>query len=265
METKGIAANLQVVNLPSNDLAYSNLAYVHPDCPLFPATHVRIGQRCVFALAVDSRIATDCIGLSSLQRDGFGGAVKLFDTIAVHPFNPQDAPKAVGVTIVYEPVANFKVQVALHLLQKFLTKQFDGQIVSAGQFLASNQFEKRVFKFEIKQVKTLDSQASFGRITPETIFTCECHPKARDVVEQIPPSPRPLPEETKNPVVPLAELEALINAYHRVDCELKPAGDRNPYDQVLEILASRINAIWEQEVGTQKRARVEYVPDTVQK
>lgn len=268
METKSIAANLRVVTLPANDLAYSNSVYVHPDCSLFPATHVRIGQRCVFALAVDSRIEPGCIGLSTLQRDGFGGAIKNGDTISVHSFNPQDAPKAIGVSIVYEPVANFKVQVALHLLQKFLAKQFDGQIVSAGQFLASNQFEKRVFKFEVKQVKTLDSHVSVGRITPETIFTCECHPKARDVVEQVPPSPRPLTPETKDQLVSVAELEALITAYHRVEWTMKPGGvdkeKTRPYDQVLDILGSRIEAIWEQEVGDRKRARIEYVPGTVE-
>lgn len=262
METKDVAANLRVVTLPSNELAYSNSAYIHPQCSLpSKTTHVKIGQRCVFALAEDSRIEPGCIGLSSLQRDGFGGAIKNGDAIAIHPFDPQQAPKAVGVTIVYEPVANFKIQVALHLLRKFLAKTFDGQIVSAGQFLASNQFEKRVFKFEIKEVNTLDSHASLGRITPETIFTCECHPKAKDVVEQIPPSPRP-DLKTKDPVVPLADLEALITAYHRVEAMDKEK--TKPYGQVLDILALRIEAAWEQEVGPQKRARVEYVPGTVQ-
>lgn len=154
---------------------------------------------------------------------------------------------------------------SLQKLHQFLAKTFEGHVIADGQCLASSQFEKRVFKFEIKKVSCLDENAEYARITPKTVFTCECHPKSKDVVEQIPASPRSIEPKDK---VPLADLEALITAYHRIE-NIKPGGVEDhvtrPYDQVLDILRARIEAIWEQEVGaTQKKARIEYVPGTTQ-
>lgn len=272
METKDTAATteeLVLMNLPSNDLAYTNRAYVHHTCSLLKTleSYVKIGYRYVFQLEAHDNVAPGTIALSSLQREPIMPPVKLGETTTVSSFDPKDAPPAVGVTIVYEPVANFKVRVALHLLQRFLAKTFEGHVVTAGQCLASNQFEKRVFKFELKGVRSLGDDSEYARITPKTIFTCECHPRAKDVVEQIPASPRRPDLKTKDPVVPLVDLAALITAYRQV-WAMKPDGvdveKTKPYDQVLDILTLRIETIWEQEVGPQKRSRVEYVPGTVQ-
>lgn len=137
METKAATCEeLVLMNLPTNDLAYTNKAYVHSSCSLLrsPDRFVKIGYRYVFQLEADDRVEPGTIGLSSLQRDPIVPKVKLAERVAVKAFDPRDAPPAVGVRVVYEPVANFKVQVSLaENLGRVLPMTWSPNLVPPGE------------------------------------------------------------------------------------------------------------------------------------
>ncbi len=138
METKAATCEeLVLMNLPTNDLAYTNKAYVHSSCSLLrsPDRFVKIGYRYVFQLEADDRVAPGTIGLSSLQREPIRPIGKLAEKVTVHAFDPQDAPPAVGVRVVYEPVAYFKVQVSLaENLGRVLPMTWSPNLVPPGFF-----------------------------------------------------------------------------------------------------------------------------------
>lgn len=176
------AAHMTAVNLPSNDLAYTNAVYIHDshlerDSLLFPeaTTHVKINDSRIFPLIKHPLVQKGCIAVSSLQRESFDPQLPLAQLAKVSPCDIAAETKvADSLSIEFEPVANFRVDVDPLALIDFLRTEFKDQMVYRGTVLASNKFVKRVFKFRVINGE--------GRIAESTEMYWHVHPACRDIV-----------------------------------------------------------------------------------
>lgn len=176
------AAHMTVVNLPSNDLAYTNAVYINDahlerGSLLFPeaTTHVRVNDSRIFPLIKHPLVKKGCIAMSSLQRDSFDPQLPLTQLVKVSPCDITAETKvAEYLCIEFEPVANFRVDVDASALIDFLHLKFKGHAVYPGTKLAHNEFVKRVFKFQVISGE--------GRIDDSTCIQLIVNPKSKDVV-----------------------------------------------------------------------------------
>lgn len=177
------AVHLTVVDLPTNDLAYTNAVYIHDShlekgSLLFPeaTTHVKINDSRIFRLIKHPLVQKGCIAMSSLQRDSFAPTqLPLAQLAKVSPCDITAETKvAEYLCIEFEPVANFKVDVDTSALIDFLIVKFKDCIVAPGTKLAHNEFMKRVFAFRV-----ISGQ---GRIAESTCIQLIVNPKSVDVV-----------------------------------------------------------------------------------
>ncbi len=180
--TSNDAVHLTAMNLPTNDLAYTNAVYINDlhlerGNLLFPetTTHVKINDSRIFPLIKHPLVQKGCIAMSSLQRDSFVPQLPLAKLTKVSPCDIIAETKAAdSLSIEFEPVANFKVDVDPLALIDFLRTEFKDQMVYPGTKLGSIKFAKRVFVFRVIQGE--------GRITESTQIYWSVHPKSKDVV-----------------------------------------------------------------------------------
>lgn len=175
-------ADLMVMNLPSNDLAYTNAVYINDlhlekGNLLFPATttHVKVNDSRIFQLVKSPLVQIGSIAMSSLQRDSFVPQLPLAQLAKVSPCDIDTETKVADVlNIEFEPVANFRVDVDPLAMIDFLRTEFKGCIVYPGTKLAHNKFANRVFRFCVTSGE--------GRIDDSTQMYWRVHPKSKDVV-----------------------------------------------------------------------------------
>ncbi len=204
------AAHMTVVNLPVNDLAYTNAVYIHDShlergSLLFPesTTHVRVNGSRIFPLIKHPLVKKGCIAMSSLQRDSFDLQLPLAQLTKVSPCDITAETKvAEYLCIEFEPVANFRVDVDTSALIDFLHLKFKGHVVYPGTKLAHNEFVKRVFKFQVISGE--------GRIDDSTCIQLIVNPKSKDVVTIIDDGKRSSGDDKSAALrVLLKEVEAL--------------------------------------------------------
>lgn len=222
------AAHMTVMNLPSNDLAYTNAVYINDahlerGSLLFPetTTHVKVNGSRIFPLIKHPLVQKGCIAMSSLQRDSFSPQLPLAQLAKVSPCDIIAETKvATVVNFEFEPVANFKVDVDPLALIEFLRTEFKDCVVYPGTKLAHNKFANRVFTFRVTSGE--------GRIAESTQMYWRVNPKCKDIVNIV---HNRLNDNDKDAAFQalLKEWDALqvqvVNVQHRINVLLKAHGE----------------------------------------
>lgn len=160
-----------VIAIPTNDLAYTNCVYVHPDfAPGLKRVQIYNG---IFNLQRRIEIPPGHIAMSSLQRECLNPPIPLPSLVQV--YEPRDLIiPAKELVFSVELVANFRKTIDKSKLEDFLKVQYEGHVVHLGSILASFAFGDRVLKYRVI--------SGFGEIGPETKISCVIADKSKDIL-----------------------------------------------------------------------------------
>lgn len=159
---------MQVIQLPDNEMSFSNCAYVHPENKFARKDYVNIKYNCrnmwenslLVCIKVDKRIPNDCIGLNSQQRQFIFKNKNLNDNIVdIIPIS--NINKLLMAELKVEQITRTKIEINVRDFEEAFRRKFE-QTVLVRNLSIPFIFKEHVFKitpFEAKSGYYLSNQS----------------------------------------------------------------------------------------------------------